>query len=337
MTKSNDKATTIGSGTTALGAVGAANEVGTSRNEHVAMSQPSRNGGLAAVRSRQGLLFTIPALILLAFSVVYPILWALNLSVHTLDIINPERSGRFVGLDNYAEILGSPDFQSALLFTGGFVVTTLILELLVAFPIALLLHRGLPGTSIFRLIFSSPLMVAPIVAGMLWQFMFADQYGAVNNLLTAFGLRGPLWLADVWGARASVIIANLWLATPFNVLILLAGMATLPEELFEVARIDGARGDQLFRHIMLPLLRPALLIILVIRLTDAFRVFDIVYILTGGGPGGATQTLSVFIYKEIFTRLHFAQGSAASFIMLGVTIVLSIFVIRVLRPKETIA
>ena len=270
-------------------------------------------------------------------SVVYPILWALNLSVHTFDIINPERSGRFVGLDNYAEILASPDFRSALFNTGAFVIATLILEMIVAFPIALLLHRGLPGTPIFRLVFSSPLMVAPIVAGMLWQFMFADQYGAVNNLLTAVGLKGPLWLATVWGARASVLIGNLWLATPFNVLILLAGMANLPEELFEAARIDGARGDQLFRHIMLPLLRPALLIILVIRLTDAFRVFDIVYILTGGGPGGATQTLSVFIYKEIFTRLHFAQGSAAAFIMLGVTIILSIFVIRVLRPKEEVA
>jgi multiple sugar transport system permease protein len=280
---------------------------------------------------------TVPALAILLVSVAYPIAWALNLSVHTLDLVNPEKSGEFVAAANYADIVASGDFRQALFNTCAFVITTLILEILVAFPIALLLHRGLPGTPIFRLIFSSPLMVAPVVGGMLWQFMFADQYGAINNLLAVVGVRGPLWLADVWGARAAVLIGNLWLATPFNVLVLLAGMASLPEQLFEAARIDGARGDQVFRFIMLPLLRPALLIILVIRLTDAFRVFDIVYILTGGGPGSATQTLSVFVYKEIFTRLHFAQGSAASFMMLGITIVLSIFVIRVLRPKEELA
>ena len=153
---------------------------------------------------------------MLAGSVVYPILWALNLSAHTFDAVNPGKSDEFVGLANYAEIVGSPDFRLALLNTFAFVIVTLSLEILVAFPIALLLFRGLPGTPLFRLIFSSPLMVAPVVGGMLWQFMFADQYGAVNNLLSAVGLQGPLWLADVWGARAAVLIGNLWLATPFK-------------------------------------------------------------------------------------------------------------------------
>jgi multiple sugar transport system permease protein len=197
-----------------------------------------------------------------------------------------------------------------------------------------LLFRGLPGTPLFRLIFSAPLMVAPVVGGLLWQFMFADQYGAINNLLAVFGIKGPLWLASISGARAAVLIGNLWLATPFNVLVLLAGMTNIPEELFEAGRIDGAHGYHLFRYITLPLVRPALLILLVVRLTDAIRVFDLIYILTGGGPGGSTETVSVFIYKEIFTRLHFAQGSAATFIMLGITLLLSIIVIRIIRPQE---
>jgi multiple sugar transport system permease protein len=116
-------------------------------------------------------------------------------------------------------------------------------------------------------------------------------------------------------------------------LVLLAGLATLPDELFEAARIDGARGDQLFWYVTLPLLRPALLIILVVRLTDAIRVFDIVYIITGGGPGTATEVLSTYIYRETFTRLHFAQAAAASFLMLAITALVSLGTIRVLRSR----
>jgi multiple sugar transport system permease protein len=290
--------------------------------------------GVGAVRSKVGVLLTVPAVLLLFGTVIYPILWSLNLSLHSFDIINPDKASEFVGLNNYLEMLSSEDFHGALLFTGGFVIATLTLELVIAFPIALLLHRGLPGTGLFRLIFSLPLMVAPVVAGLLWQFMFADQYGAVNNILASLGIEGPLWLASVWGSRAAVLIGNLWLATPFVILVLLAGMATLPDELFEAARIDGARGDQLFWYVMLPLLRPALLIILVVRLTDAIRVFDIVYIITGGGPGTATEVLSTYIYRETFTRLHFAQAAAASFIMLAITALISLGTIRVLRSRE---
>jgi multiple sugar transport system permease protein len=273
-------------------------------------------------------------MLLLFGTIVYPLFWSLNLSLHSFDIINPAAISEFIGLTNYLEILSSRGFYDALFNTFGFVIASLTLELLIAFPIALLLHRGLPGTGLFRLIFSLPLMVAPIVAGLLWQFMFADQYGAVNNILSSLGVEGPLWLASVWGARAAVLIGNLWLATPFVILVLLAGMATLPDELFEAARIDGARGDQFFWYVMLPLLRPALLIILVVRLTDAIRVFDIVYILTGGGPGTATEVLSTYIYRETFTRLHFAQAAAASFIMLAITGLVSLGTIRVLRSRE---
>jgi multiple sugar transport system permease protein len=281
-----------------------------------------------------GVLLTLPALLLLFGTIGYPISWSLNLSLHSFDIINPAAGSEFVGLTNYLETLRSKNFYTALLVTGGFVVATLTLELVIAFPIALLLHQGLPGTGLFRLIFSLPLMVAPVVAGLLWQFMFADQYGAVNNLLSALRIEGPLWLASVWGSRAAILIGNLWLATPFVILVLLAGLATLPDELFEAARIDGARSDQLFRYIMLPLLRPALLIILVVRLTDAIRVFDIVYIITGGGPGTATEVLSTYIYRETFTRLHFAQAAAASFIMLAITALLSLGTIWALRSRE---
>lgn len=249
-------------------------------------------------------------------------------------MLRPWLKPEFIGLSNYVKLLTSPTFTHILYQTFGFVVTTLTLELVIGFALALILNKGLRGTKLFRVIFSLPLMIAPVVAGLQWRWLYADQYGVINYVLSIFGIKGPLWLASPWGARAAVLIANLWLATPFVVLVLLAGLSSLPHEPFEAARIDGARNHQIFWYIMLPLLRPSLLIILVVRLTDALRVFDIVYILTQGGPGGSTEVVSTHIYKEVFTRLNFAEGAAASFIMVAIMMVISLVCVKLLRPKE---
>jgi multiple sugar transport system permease protein len=199
--------------------------------------------------------------------------------------------------------------------------------------IALLLNQNMRGMGKFRLIFSLPLLMAPSVAGLQFRFLFEDQYGAINAILKSIGIDGPLWLVDVAAARAAILLSNLWLATPFVVLVLLAGMANLPDEPFEAARLDGAGPFQVFRHIMLPMLRPAILVILVIRLADAFRVFDLVYILTGGGPGHSTDVLSTYIYRETFVRADFAGGAAASFVLVAIVAVLSFLSLRLLRPR----
>jgi multiple sugar transport system permease protein len=280
------------------------------------------------------LLFTAPAIVAVVLVIGYPLAWALNLSFLSEDALAPRGDPHYVGLDNYAEMLGSRDFRAAILQTLGFVVTTLTLELLIGFPIALLLHRRLRGIGLFRLIVALPLLIAPSVAGLLFRFLFADQYGAVNHLLSLVGIEGPLWAANPWAARAAILIGNLWLATPFAVLVLLAGMASLPEEPFEAARVDGARPWQLFRYIMLPLLRPALLVILVVRLTDAFRIFDLVYILTGGGPGNFTDVASTFIYREAFVRVHFPQAAAAAFMLVALVAALSFAMFRLLRRRD---
>jgi multiple sugar transport system permease protein len=284
-------------------------------------------------RQRIGLAFTLPAIVTVALVIGYPLLWALNLSLLSEDAIAPRGDPRYVGLDNFAAMLGSSDFQGAMLQTCGFVATTLTLELLIGFPIALLLNRRLRGMGVFKLIVALPLLMAPSVGGLLFRFLFADQYGAINHVLSIVGIEGPLWVADPWAARAAILIANLWLATPFVILVLLAGMASLPEEPFEAARVDGARGWQLVRYILLPLLRPAILVILVVRLTDAFRIFDLVYILTGGGPGDFTQVASTFIYRETFVRVHFPQAAAASFLLVGFVALLSLLLFRLLRTR----
>lgn len=285
-------------------------------------------------RQRIGLLFTAPAILAVAVVIGYPLLWAANLSFLSADAIAPRGNPHYVGLDNYLEMLGSRDFRAAMLLTCGFVATTLTLELLIGFPIALLLNRRLPGIGLFKLIVALPLLMAPSVAGLMFRFLFADQYGAINHVLSLVGIEGPLWMADPWFARAAILIANLWLATPFVVLVLLAGMASLPEEPFEAARVDGARGWQLIRYVMLPLLRPAILVILVVRLTDAFRIFDLVYILTGGGPGNFTDVASTFIYRETFVRVHFPQAAAAALILVAVVGFLSLVLFRLLRTRS---
>jgi multiple sugar transport system permease protein len=281
---------------------------------------------------RKGFFLTLPTLVIMAITVFYPIFWSLKLSFSSTNLKMTEFE--FIGLKNYTEVLQSKEFINVLLQTTGFVITTIILELIVGFIVAIALNRALPGTNLFKLIFTLPLMIAPVVSGLQWRWLFADQYGPINYILSIFGMEGPLWLVDPWAARAAVLISNLWLATPFVILVLIAAMASLPEELFEAAKIDGAKSYQIFRYIMLPLLKPAILLILVVRLADAFRVFDIVYIITQGGPGNATDVLSSYIYKEIFTKMNFSEGAAASFIVMIIVAVISFVSFRLLRPKE---
>jgi multiple sugar transport system permease protein len=283
-------------------------------------------------RSLAGVFLTLPALIVMAATVLYPILWSLKISLYSSESITS--GGKFVGLGNYVKILSSSQFMNAFWNTFGFVFTTIIIEMAIGFAVAIVLNKGLPGTALFRVIFSLPLMIAPVVSGLQWRWLFADQYGVVNYMLSLFGIDGPLWMASVWGARTAVLIANVWLATPFVILVLLAALSSMSEDLYEAARLDGASGWQIFRRITLPLLRPAILMILVVRLSDAFRVFDIVYIITQGGPGGATDVLSSYIYKDTFTRLHFGQGAAASFVVMLIIMVFSLVLFRILRPKE---
>lgn len=283
-------------------------------------------------RRRAGIFLTLPALIVMAATVLYPILWSLKISLYQSE--GMLSTGSFVGLKNYIKVLESSVFQSALWNTLGFVAATIIVELIIGFAVALVLNRNLPGSSFFRVLFTLPLMIAPVIAGLQWRWLFADQYGAVNHVLAVFGIDGPLWMGTVWGARAAVLISNVWLAVPFVILILLAAMSSLSEDLYEAARLDGANAAQIFWKITLPLLKPAILMILVVRLSDAFRVFDIVYILTGGGPGGSTEVLSTYIYKTTFTGLHFGQGAAASFIVMLILMIVCFILFRTLRPKE---
>lgn len=266
-------------------------------------------------RRRAGYALTAPACAILLITFVVPLIYAFIISISDSNTVISNQI-RIIGLDNYVAVLGNNRFQAAFFHTCFFVVTTILLEFIIGFAVSLLLYTEVKGSRIFRLIFAIPLMVAPVVSGLQWRWLFADQYGIINYILNLIGIDAPMWLTQGNTAWVTIIVANLWLAAPFVILVLLAGLGGLPEELNEAAAIDGAGRWQIFTKVILPQLKPTILVILVIRLTDAFRIYDLIYILTGGGPGGSTEVLSTYIYKRIFTDWQFGQGSAASFIVM---------------------
>jgi multiple sugar transport system permease protein len=282
--------------------------------------------------ARAGIALTFPALAVLALTMLYPIGRTVWLSLNS-DKTALRGGVDFVGPANYLKIIRNPDFAVALAQTLAFLAASFALEAMLGLTVALALHRGLVGTKIFRAIVSLPLMVAPVVGALAWRFMFGDGYGLIDTIARYFGGHGPQWFANVWLARAAVLIANLWLALPFDILVLLAGLAALPTEPLEAARVDGASPWQILTHITLPLLKPVIAIIVVIRLADAFRIFDVVYILTGSGPANRTDVLSTFIYRQMFTVFDFAGGAAGSILLVIITSVASLIAVLALRDR----
>jgi multiple sugar transport system permease protein len=279
-----------------------------------------------------GLFLTLPAMIVIGLTIIFPLLWALQISLLSSNsIIN--KTNDYVGLNNYIHVLKSSGFMESLLNTSGFVVVTIVIELALGLFIAILLNKRLPGNSIFIVLFSLPLMMAPIVSGFIWRWLFADQYGIVNYFLEMFGMEGKLWFATPYWAKFAVLVANIWGAIPFVILILYAALSGMSDEINEAAAIDGARGFRLFRYITLPLLKPAILLVLVIRVADAFRMYDLVYVLTGGGPGGSTIVLNNFIYRRSFSDFQFGEGSAAAFIVTILIVFISLLLSRLLRSR----
>ncbi|HKU10152.1 MAG TPA: sugar ABC transporter permease [Sinomonas sp.] len=278
--------------------------------------QQKKHGQRPTVATRRerltGILLTAPAMAAIAVTVVFPLLWTVSLSFQKFELSADAPAPTFAGFDNYARVIGSSSFQSALIQTLGYVATTLVLELVIALPIALLLNRETRGSRTLRLVIAIPLMIAPIVASLAFKFLFSNGYGFINAGLQAIGIHPPSWFATVWLARGTVLVTNMWLALPFVILVLLAGLSNVPAELNEAAKTDGANAWQRFRHVTLPLLKPAILIVLVIRLADAFRVFDSVYVLTGSGPANSTDVMSSYLYRLMFSNTDFAGSSAAT-------------------------
>ncbi len=253
--------------------------------------------------------FVAPALMLLALVTVYPVLYVIYLSLRRNLLIF--KISRFTGLDNYAFLIRDDRFWNALGNTVYFTALSVSLELLLGLSIAVLLNRSFRSKGVVTAIVLVPWAIPTVVSARMWEWMYNTDFGILNHLfgVTINWLGSPAW------ALNAAIFMDVWKTTPFVVILLLAGLRTIPLELYQAARIDGAGAWTIFRRISLPLLKPVVLVVLIFRTLDAFRVFDAVYVLTGGGPANTTETLSIYAYKVLFQTLQFGYGSALSMVV----------------------
>jgi multiple sugar transport system permease protein len=261
-----------------------------------------------------------PAFVMIVAILALPLLFSLYVSLHEWDLSKVPSHLEWVGLQNYGELFASADMWRALHFTLLYTVTCVGGEFVVGLILALLLHRTPVGREIFTAILVLPMMMTPIVSGLVWRLMYNPTYGVINQML---GLGNLVWLGEVRYAILAVILVTIWHNAAFVMVLVLAGLRSLSEEPFEAARIDGASTWQAFRFITLPLLKPTIMVALLIRTIFEFRAFDVIWILTQGGPAGATEALSLLNFRMGFR--YFATGPAAalSWIMLAITGVLS--------------
>jgi multiple sugar transport system permease protein len=289
-----------------------------------------------------GYLFLLPLLtVLLVFS-FFPIGYSFFLSLHRIVLSLPRLGEGFVGLANYESLLKDPAALNSLKVTVVFVGMTTILEVCVGLLIALVINESFRGRSMVRAAILIPWAIPTVVASQLWRFAFNDQYGIVNYVLFGPDISHyKAWLADPFSALAAIIIADVWKTSSFAALIILAGLQTIPEELYEAAKADGANAFQRFVFITLPLLKPAILLALVFRTMDAFRVFDLVFVMTQGGPADATNVLQFYGYKKLFDEGFVGAGSAVSVVVFILVLSVSLFYLNLvgttlLKKKETI-
>jgi multiple sugar transport system permease protein len=268
--------------------------------------------------------------VLLALS-IYPLIYAIKVSLQA-----ESTAGTRWTLQNFTRLASDDFFQSALAHTLLYAAIALTFEFLLGLGLAVLLNRAMRGRSFFRAALLVPMMLPPVVVGVVWRLMLNPNFGAINGTLQGFGANTEAltWTASPRLAFASVIMVDIWQWTPFIFLILLAGLQAIPEEPYEAALIDGSSAWQTFRHVTLPLLKPAILIALLLRTMDLLRVFDQIFILTEGGPGSATETISLYIYRTAFRFGDFGYAAAMSFVLLLLTNVISLLYIRLLQRQE---
>jgi ABC-type sugar transport system permease subunit len=276
-----------------------------------------------------------PALAVVALVAIFPLAWTVWESLHLHDLRMPWRGRPFVGLGNYAELLSTPRFWSALAHTAFFTAVSVTLELLLGLAFALAMNRAFRGRGLVRAAVLVPWAIPTVVAALLWRFMFEGQSGIANALLVSAGALGApiVWFVHAATAWVPVILADVWKTTPFVALLLLAGLQNIDRSLYEAAAVDGASAWWQLRRITLPLLKPAILVALIFRTLDAFRVFDLVYVLTSGGPGTSTEPVALYAFNALLQNLRFGYGSAVSVVIFIITFALALAYIRVLGAE----
>ena len=285
------------------------------RPRRLGIGWPQSRGATAAV-------LQAPGLIVLAAVAVFPVLYSLNLSFRAFSLILPNMTGQWVGLDNYARILTDGDFWHSVVITLVFVVVGVTIELILGTALAVVIDSLNVGRRLFTSLLLIPMILTPLVIGLMFNFLFNAQFGLLTYLIRSVGIPLPDGvLGNPATAFAALIFTDVWEWTPFMALIVLAGLQSLPSEPLQAARVDGAGYWSTLRYITLPMLRPLIAVAIVFRAAEAVKEFDKVYILTGGGPGNATDVVDLFTYRVSFANWDMSYGAALGIVLFLVSMV----------------
>ena len=280
------------------------------------------------------LLYLGPAVLVMAAACLYPVVVAFQLAGFDWSLGTPWDSARWVGLQNFASAFGNPRMWSSLFTTLLFAAVCVSAEMVLGIALALALEHPVRGMAFFRTLFILPMMIAPIAVGLAWRYMFDAQFGLINAVLKVVGLSPQIWLADPTLAFIAIVVADIWQWTPFVFIMMIAALAGVDNSVIEAARIDGARWWQQTMRVKLPMVMHVIAITLMMRLIDAFRVLEVVYVLTFGGPGDSTEILSLHIYKTAFVGQQLGVAAAVSLLLLAVVALLSWGALRLSNPMK---
>lgn len=276
-------------------------------------------------------LLFVPTLVFLVSMVVFPLFYSLGVSLFNYVT---GREARFIGLGNYINLVTNPEFWMAVRVTLQITVMAVSIEVVLGIILAFALNRRLPAMGFFRLLIFLPMMLAPLVVGLFWRFLLDQTFGLISYLITLTGLKPIPWLIHPQYALISVVIVDVWQWTPFVVLLTLAGLGTVPADLLEAAALDRASAWMKFRHIYWPYLRFPLLLALLFRSIDTLKLFDVPFILTGGGPGNFTTTLTFLGYRHHFQFFQIGMAAAISWVVVIVINIVANVIVPLMTPKQ---
>jgi len=277
----------------------------------------------------------VPAIVVLAIAAIYPVFIGFQLSFFSWQLGVPWENKVFVGFGNFVTLFTSEAFRVVAGVTLVFVFVVVIAELGLGLALALLLEGRIKGLTIFRSIFILPMMIAPVVVGLIWRFLYDFRFGLINYFLGLLGVGPRTWLASPSLALPSVIVADIWQWTPFMFIVILAGLQSLPRDPIEAAKVDGASYFQIVARVKLPLLKPILGVAFILRLIDAFQVLEVIFNMTFGGPGRSTTVWALQVYKTAFISQRLGMASAYTAVLFFILLAFSTGLLRVLRSTES--
>jgi len=278
--------------------------------------------------------FLLPAVIYLFALTIYPFFYSLGTSLLNFSLTSP-RPPTFAGLSNYKNLFLDDLFFTALLNTGLITVASVVIEFIIGFSIAHLFIAiaDIRASHLLRTVFILPMMVTPVVVGLLWSYILDPLFGIMNFLLSLVGIPAQPWFSDANTALWAIVFVNVWQWSPFLMLICLAALVSIPRDLYEAARIDGARWYQIVMRIELPLVRNTVLVGIIFRIIDNFRMFDIVFASTRGGPGRSTEVISLYAYRQIFQYFNAGYGAAAAVVVLLIAMIITTVAAKLLQSE----